>query len=65
MLVSMAESRERASSRSSRCAAFDHDVFRATYRMRRINFDDLANDEPIEKHTYRREVLIYRGFCKT
>jgi Periplasmic binding proteins and sugar binding domain of LacI family len=40
-------------------AGFD-DVFRAAHRMRRIGRDNLADDEPVEQHADRGEVLLDR-----
>jgi hypothetical protein len=39
-----------------------HDMLGPAYRMRRIDGEDLADDEPIEQHADRREVLFDRGF---
>ncbi len=40
-----------------RLAALDH-VLWPTYRMRRIDRDDLADDEPVKHHADRREMLL-------
>lgn len=33
--------------------------------MRRIHVDYLADDEPVEEHSYRGQVLLYGRFCKS
>ena len=38
--------------------AFFHDVLRAAHRGGRILADDLADDQPVEQHADRREVLL-------
>jgi hypothetical protein len=40
-----------------RLAAF-HDMLRPTHRMRRVDREDLADDEPIEQHADRGKVLF-------
>lgn len=45
-----------------RRAALGDDVPRPAHRVRRVRVDDLADDEPVKQHAYRRQVLLYGRF---
>jgi hypothetical protein len=40
-------------------------MLRSTHRVRRVYFNDLADNEPVKQHAYHGQVLLYRGFCKS
>jgi hypothetical protein len=47
--------------RKHRSLAFSDDVFRAAHGVGWIDLDDVADHEPVEQHTQRRQVLLDRG----
>ncbi len=46
-------------------AAFGYDMPGSAHRVRRVHFDDLADDEPVKEHPDRGQVLFYGGFRKS
>jgi hypothetical protein len=61
VLVSIAAMSARLFAVEHRRAALRHDVLGPAHRVCRIDLDDLADHQPVEKHAQRREMLFDRG----